>query len=440
MADSKNQGVVRRRGDGTWGYRLEKGVQPCQVCPACKEAKRRPSRHWLEGKPLASCPRCGGELVTSTARRQDEIAGCQTEKEAKSRQRTEQSAIDGGTYVESPRRTQTVREYLEGWLRGIPVSRKASTVEFYRLHVESYIIPRIGSIQLRKLTADHINAMYAELITDGRLTRRAVDENGEKLPPKPLSRTTVRRTHASLHKALHDAVKRGHLGRNPADAADIPKATKRKMTVWTAEQARSFLEATEADRMNSLWRLLLDRGLRRAEACGLKWADVDFDAATLAIRDTRTVVRYEVVDGDTKNATSTRSVSFNAHVAAALKAQATRQGNDAAEWGEAWTDTGYVFTAEDGKPIHPDRVSKLFDRAVKAAKLPRIRLHDTRHTCATLLLKAGVHPKVVQELLGHATIAITMDLYSHVLPGMQEDAAELMSGLLAPVAKQEQAA
>ena len=122
---------------------------------------------------------------------------------------------------------------------------------------------------------------------------------------------------------------------------------------------------------------------------------------------------------------------LNAATVAALKQQAARQGDDAQEWGDAWAATGYVFTQENGQPLHPDRVSKLFDDAQKKAAVPRIRLHDLRHTCAVLHLTAGVHVEVVQERLGHATIAVTMDTYSHVLPGMQEEAAELIAALLA---------
>lgn len=441
---SKSQGTIRKRGDGTWGFRVEKGVQPVQVCEACRAAKRRPHRWWLEGKPKPDCPRCGGPLETTKDRRQDEVAGYRTQDEAKDAYLKLQGAVNDGTHVETVDPKQTVREYLERWLQGATVARRRSTVRMYRQHVEDYLIPKLGTIRLRNLSPDHITGMYAELLEDGAVRRpKAKDDDkakdGAKKAPKaseekvlrPLSPTTVGHTHAVLHAALVDAVKRGYLPRNPADGAERPKKTKRKMSVWTADEARTFLESTEADRWHPMWAVMLDRGMRREEACGLKWEDVDFDAATISIQRVRATVGYDVDDEETKNLTSTRRIPVSRFTKAALQRQAALQADDAEKWGEAWTDSGFVFTHEDGNPVHPDRVSKVFAKHVTRAKVRRIRLHDLRHTCASLLLKAGIHPKVVQELLGHKTITITLDTYSHLLPGLQEGAAETIGAMLA---------
>ena len=171
-------------------------------------------------------------------------------------------------------------------------------------------------------------------------------------------------------------------------------------------------------------------GLRRGEALGLQWDDIDLEAGRLSVRRSLISVAYAVQVAEPKTAKGRRVVPLDAATVEALKGQAARQVDDQQEWGEAWTDSGYVFTDEGGAPLHPDRISKSFDRAVRAAMLPRIRLHDLRHTWATLALRAGIHPKVVQERLGHSSISITLDTYSHAIPAMQEEAAELVAALV----------
>jgi integrase len=201
------------------------------------------------------------------------------------------------------------------------------------------------------------------------------------------------------------------------------------MKTWSGEEIALFLKLTDGDRLHPLWRLLVTSGLRRGEALALRWSDVDLEAGRLAIRRSRTLAGYEVVEVGTKTGRD-RSVSIAQSTAAALRRQAQQQAADAAEWQAAWIGSGYVFTRENGEPWHPDRITKLFNAAVKATGLPVIRLHDLRHSYATLALRAGVHPKVVQESLGHATIAMTMDTYSHAIPALQESAAELIAALV----------
>jgi integrase len=249
---------------------------------------------------------------------------------------------------------------------------------------------------------------------------------------------SVRHPHAVLHRALADGVKRGRLTRNPCDAVDVPTvggAADREMKTWTAEEAKAFLEVTRGDRLAGMRRLALSNGLRRGELCRLQWADVDLTVGTLAVRRALVSAGYKVKLQTPKTKKGTRTMGLASETVAALKRQAGQQTKDAAKRGDVWQDTGFVFTAEDGQPMHPDRVSKLFDDAVSKAPVPRIRLHDLRHTCATLALRAGIHPKVVQEMLGHATIGITLDSYSHAVQGMQEDAAQRIGALLEPTKK-----
>ena len=201
------------------------------------------------------------------------------------------------------------------------------------------------------------------------------------------------------------------------------------MHTWSAAELHTFLASTEGDRLHPLWRLLSQTGLRRGEALGLKWSDVDLDAGKLSVQRQRKQVGYTVAETETKTGRG-RAIALDLETVATLRLQAQQQLDDAADWGKGWIGEGHVFTRENGAPWQPDRITKLFDRAVAAADVPRIRLHDTRHTWASLALRAGVHPKVVQERLGHSLIAITMDRYSHCLPSMQESAAELVANLV----------
>jgi integrase len=171
-------------------------------------------------------------------------------------------------------------------------------------------------------------------------------------------------------------------------------------------------------------------GMRRGEVCGLCWDDVDLEAGRLAVRRALIPHGSGVIISEPKTAKGRRSIALDPGTVEALKTQAQRQLADQGEKGAAWSDSGYVFTKESGEPWHPQMVSRAFHQALVAAKLPEIRLHDLRHTHATLALRAGVHPKVVSERLGHATIAITLDTYSHAIPAMQEEAAALIAGLV----------
>ena len=201
------------------------------------------------------------------------------------------------------------------------------------------------------------------------------------------------------------------------------------MHTWSGAELSTFLRATRGDRLGSLWHLLALTGLRRGEALGLHWSDVDFDHGRLAIQRQRVMKGSDVAERQTKTG-KPRSVSLDAATTAVLQQQSQQQLEDAAEWKAAWIGDGHVFTRENGEPWRPNAITRFFDQAASAVDVPRIRMHDLRHTWATLALRAGVHPKVVQERLGHANIAITMDTYSHVMPDMQESAAELVAALV----------
>ncbi len=408
------RGSVRRRGD-SWEYNVDIGVAAAQRCQSCGR------RFWVERKPRESCPRCGGELRETEERRRAIKGGFATRKECLAAMNKLMVAVEEQTYV-APTKA-TVKEYLKNeWLPAAKSTIRDSTYNSYVQHVDCHVVPFIGTVKLQKVTGATLNGLYAKLAESGR-------KNGKK----GLSPATVHHVHACLHRAFRDAVKWGRLARNPADAADPPRqrgTERREMKTWTAEQLGAFLKSVTDDRLHPLWHTLAMTGMRRGEALGLRWDDVDLEAGRLSVRRALIPSGREVVVSEPKTARGRRSIALDPETVAVLKAQAARQLDEQSEWQEGWTDSGYVFTLENGEHLDPEDVTRYFRQAVKKAMLPKIRLHDLRHTHATLALQAGVHPKVVSERLGHATVSITLDTYSHAVPAMQEEAAALIAGLV----------
>jgi integrase len=209
-----------------------------------------------------------------------------------------------------------------------------------------------------------------------------------------------------------------------------PGAGSVEMRTWTADELRRYLDHVREDRLFPAWRLAASTGLRRGELLGLRWQDVDLDAGRVSVRQTLTTVGNKVAFGEPKTARGERNIALDGVTISTVRTWRARQARERLAFGPAWHDTGLVFSRADGSLIHPDTFSFWFDRQVHAAGLPRIRFHDLRHTHATLALQAGVPAKVVSERLGHATVAFTLDVYSHVIPALQEDAAERIAALV----------
>jgi len=195
------------------------------------------------------------------------------------------------------------------------------------------------------------------------------------------------------------------------------------MRTWTAEQLRAFLDHLAGDRLFIGWLLAASTGMRRGEVLGLRWDDVDLDNNILSVRHTVVMAGSAVQISDPKTLRSRRTIDLDTRTVRELHGWRAKQNADRLRWGALWHDHGLVVTREDGTWVRPDSWTAAFDRHVRDARLPRLRLHDLRHTHATLLLKAGVPPKVVSERLGHSSVAFTLDTYAHVVPGMQADAA-----------------
>jgi integrase len=319
--------------------------------------------------------------------------------------------------VAVPRR-MTVPAYLDAWLIGIRPTLAVAGWTNYRSVINLYVRPRIGNRQVQALTAQLLTALYGELLTAG-------GKNG-----KPLSPTTVRLVHRVVSKALEDAVESRILATNPTRHAKVPKRRQPVMRTWTAEQASSFLRAAAEDRLYACWLLALVCGLRRGELAGLRWSELDPAQGALGIVEQRTTDADWNVVTTTPKGTSRRTIDLGPQALAALQAHRRQTEAERREWGRAWTDTGLIFVREDGIGYHPSRITDVFQGLAREAGVPVIRLHDARHSCATLALAAGVHPKVVQQLLGHASWSTTMDLYTHRVERLQRDASARIEGVV----------
>ncbi|MCU0267315.1 MAG: site-specific integrase [Acidimicrobiales bacterium] len=318
------------------------------------------------------------------------------------------------TYVE-PRKLTVAQYLVDEWLPVAKHELRLSTFDSYQRNTRLHVVPGIGRIGLQRLRPLDLTKFYAQLLATGRR-----DGKGG-LSPK-----TVQNIHQMIRKALEDAVQHNYVVRNVAAAAKVPKAGKAatdEMHVWTGEELRSFLSANRDCVHWSAWYLAANTGMRRGEILGLRWRDVDLDAARISVRQAIINVAYKVHRSDVKTQRSQRVVDINSRTVAVLRRQLGVVQGYRAALGDTYQDHDLVFAKPDGSPVHPDTFSKAFDRRVAKTSVPVIRLHDLRHTHATLLLLAGVPPKVVSERLGHATVAFTMQVYAHVIPGMQADAA-----------------
>lgn len=312
----------------------------------------------------------------------------------------------------------TVAEHMETWLETVVKNRvKEKTYLDYKDRVRLYITPSIGMVRLNKLEPRRIQIMYAEMIDRG------------------LSGRVVRYAHTLLRNSLQQAVKWGHLYRNPADLVtdELPKRERKEMQVLTSEQVKVFLEAAVYSTMKPLFTLLIVSGMRPSEAFGLKWSDVDFKNKRITIN--RTLTRYNKGGWkleEPKTAKSRRTIPLPPSSMADLKEHSRNQAEYILSRKEGeYNKQNFVFAAGNGEPLSNTNIlNRHFKPLLKKAGLPDIRLYDLRHTCATLLLSAGENPKVVSERLGHSTITLTLDVYTHVLPDMQQGAADKLESIL----------
>lgn len=374
------RGAIRRRGE-RWSYRIDLGLDP-----------------------------------QTGRRRQLERGGFRTQREAQKAMRAALHELDSGALVEAS--TKPLGEYLREWLKGERLRLRPGAYDAARLHVDVYIAPRLGDVALKALTRPRVRSLYAELRESGRL------RGGGGLSAK-----SVYNVHRTLSRALDEAVEDRLLVRNPAKRAfSAPESP--VMPTWSAAQLRRFLDAVAGDRLYGLWRLAATTGLRRGEMIGLRWVDVQLEAGRLSVVQQRAKGAGTVAAGPTKTKRSRRLVPLDRVTVDALREHRDRQDDERRLWNDLYMEHGLVFCLENGAPLHPDAVTSRLRRITKRLGLPWIGVHGLRHSYATLLLEAGVHPKVVQERLGHSSISVTLDVYSHVIPSMQGEAADLGAALL----------
>src|SRR5918999_245859 len=305
-------------------------------------------------------------------------------------------------------------EYLDRWLAdSVADTVRPTTFERYEQIVRVHIRQALSNLELKNVTPAHVRGLYREKLED------------------ELSPRTVQYIHVTLHKALKQDVDDGLIPRNATEAVRPPQVRKEEIRPLTAEQVKMLFEAERGDRLESLYILAVHTGLRQGELLGLKWGDVDLEAGTLQARRMLTTAKGAPVRRAPKSKASRRTVKLSPTALKALRSHLERQLREIDQAGDLWRENGLIFASESGEPLDRRYITThRFKPLLKRAELPHIRFHDLRHTCATLLLTKNVNPKVVSEMLGHATIAITLDTYSHVLPTMQESAAKAMEDAL----------
>jgi integrase len=307
----------------------------------------------------------------------------------------------------------TVGDYLDRWLADVRDTVRKSTHEGYEHAIGPHIKPALGRITLKDLNPAQIRWFYRDRLDSG------------------LAPATVHKQHIVLHKALKAAVAHGLIPRNGAAGLKLPRITREEIDPLTEEEARRLLETVRGARLEALYVLALSTGMRLGELLALKWEDVDLEGGRLRVRRTLTHAGKSFVLGEPKTKNSRRTIRLAKGAISALKAHLSRQLEEMERMGSLYQPGGLIFATEDGTIVNPSNLrNRSFRPLLKRAGLPPIRFHDLRHTCATLLLSKSVNPKVVSEMLGHASISITLDIYSHLLPDMQEKAVEALEKIL----------
>ncbi len=419
-------------------------------------------------------------------------SGYRTKREAERARVDLLSKFDRGVYVEPSQ--ETVADFLEHWLVSIRPTLKATTWNGYRSKVRNHVIPYIGGMRLARVDGGTLNELYARLLAGGRkkpsrtgkgyspavvACAQALRKEGLSLQATAdriqvefdeashiaeatlasllrrqaahrvdptvtydslaLDPSTVKAVHVVLHKAFGAAVKWERLAKNPVDMADPPHVAvdADNVRTWTPGQIRTFLgfAADSGDRNHALWVLLATTGMRRGEALGLRWQDVDLDAGRLRVVQTVLSINGKIAVSEPKTARGRRPIALDPSTVAVLREHRRKMLEERMLVGSDHSDEGLVFHRTDGSALRPETVSANFLRRQRHLDLSRLTLKGLRHTWATLALEQGIHPKVVQERLGHSHISITLGIYSHVSPTLHDEAAVVIADLLLPRAR-----
>ncbi len=340
------------------------------------------------------------------------------------------ASIDDGTYI-IPSKI-TVKEFFERWLTDYAASKRPKTLENHKNMIK-YILPEIGNIQLQKLKPYHIDALYTKLLQSGRRIRvHSKDEKNQNTLPPTLSPTTVNSVHRTLHAALETAVNWELIARNPASRVKAPSPQKRKMSIWTDKQCAQFLAYVAGHRLYALYALVTATGLRRSEAAGLRWSDIDFEAGTINIQQIVVMVEGKPkIQAMPKTEASEDVMPIGQALVKILHKHKMAQQKE--RWGmkDMYEDHNLVFCQENGKPLWVGNLgTRDFHLLCKKAKVPQIRFHDLRHTYATHLFGLGYSVPDVQKRLRHTRASTTVDMYGHSRPETQQKIADSSDDLL----------
>ena len=352
-------------------------------------------------------------------RRQKWHGGFDTRRQAEVARAKLVNDLHTGAYITPDR--LTLGEWVrESWLPTIASRVKPSTLDSYRRNMDIHVLPAVGALPLQQLTALKLNALYGDLLTHA----------GNR--GRPLNAKTVRYVHTIVHKALSDAVDAGILPINVAERAKPPRPDRRnpsEIQCWEPRELARFLDHVRGTRLEAAWRLAAMTGMRRGEVLGVRWSDIDLERGRLSVRQAVVSVAYAVLHSTPKSHQA-RVIDLDDLTVEHLREHRRAQEVERAEWGSDYRDQDLVVARENGAPIHPDTFSQAFERLVRNAGVRRIRLHDLRHTHATIAVKAGVPVKVISERLGHESPAFTLKQYAHVVPGMQAEAAERIAAIV----------
>jgi integrase len=310
---------------------------------------------------------------------------------------------------------KTVKEFLLEWLSAYESSVRPKTFQQYDQIVNQHIIPLLGKIKLKDIRPDQIQVFYNSKVKSGTSAR------------------TVLMIHAVLHRAFNQALKWGLIGRNPAHTVNRPKIKRKEMKTLTDMEVRIFLLACKDNRYEVLYWLAISTGLRQGELLGLKWSDVDWNNRRLHVQRQLQRLPEGLVFTEPKSASGRRVISLGQVTIEKLREYLTQLQLEKKIMEAHWEENDLILPSTRGTPLDPRNLLRNFKALLKKAGLPDIRFHDLRHTAATLMLQQGTHPKVVQERLGHSDISLTLNTYSHVLPAMQEEAAEKMDEIMMPI-------
>lgn len=432
--------TVDRRGK-TWAYRIER------------------ERHPLTGE-----------------RQREYQGGFPTEDEAWRAALEAKARLEAGRAMHAKK--IRVAAYLSEWLNAIEDDVKATTAQNYRDNVEFYIAPLLGKRWLGDLTVPTINAFYKHLRERGRRKsdgnwrmyrywlEHQAKHNGEEPRAASIARScgttqnaareairryrrgrvpteytaglsvkSVQNVHVVLRRALRDATLWGYLHTNPAEHAIVPRQRRRgtrdrREQVWTADQLGRWLRVALQDRYGGLWLLATSTGMRRSELAGLGRDMLDLTDGWLIVEDTRVVVGGHAVDSDGKSEAGRREISLDTFTVKHLRTYVATLDEERKAFGEEYPDHGLLMVGPDGTPLHPDTITARFNRLVDRAGVPRIRLHDVRHTYATLALDAGANVKTVSERIGHADTTVTLKIYTHRSRGQDREMAQQLGSLI----------